>query len=105
MPQIWMTYDELAELIGCDAATARAAAIAIPLDRRKSRDGNTRSKLNPTLAKAYIDLVLQRRRDSEIDTCVDNLREAHGQMSALSGTFYLSAPFPGPKIAVAGRDV
>jgi hypothetical protein len=85
MPQIWMTYDELAELIGCNAATARAAAIAIPLDRRKSRDGNTRSKLNPALAEAYIDLVLQQRRDREIDVCVDSLREVHGQMVARSG--------------------
>ncbi len=84
MPQIWMTYDELATLIGCDAATARAVAMAIPLDRRKSRDGNTRSKLNPALAAAYIDIMLRQRQDCEIDECVDNLREVHGRMMARS---------------------
>ncbi len=84
MPQIWMTYGELAALIGCDAATARATAIAIPLDRRKSRDGNTRSKLNPALAEAYIEFLLQQRRDHELDVCVDHLRDIHEQMAGRS---------------------
>jgi hypothetical protein len=84
MPQIWMTYDELAALIGCDATTARTIAITIPLDRRKSRDGNTRSKLNPALVEAYMDLMLQQRRDRELNLCIDNLREVHGKMATPS---------------------
>lgn len=37
MAQIWMTYDELAELSGCTSAEARMRAIHLSLDRRKSR--------------------------------------------------------------------
>ncbi|MBC9983247.1 hypothetical protein HA482_34185, partial [Bradyrhizobium sp. INPA_01384B] len=46
MPQIWMTYDELGMLCGCSAGEARVQALHWALDRRRSRDGNTRVKLN-----------------------------------------------------------
>ncbi|SFP80665.1 hypothetical protein SAMN05216330_110183 [Bradyrhizobium sp. Ghvi] len=45
MPQIWMTYDELATLCECTGSEARLRAIHLSLDRRKSRDGATRVKL------------------------------------------------------------
>ena len=54
MPQIWLTYDELAALMDCNPADARRAALAIRLDRRKSRDGQTRVKLTPSLADALL---------------------------------------------------
>jgi hypothetical protein len=45
MPQIWMTYDEFAYLLGCATETARAQAMHRSLDRKKSRNGSTRVKL------------------------------------------------------------
>lgn len=53
MAQIWMTYDELAELSGCTSAEARMRAIHLSLDRRKSRDGATRVKLDLALTAKY----------------------------------------------------
>ena len=53
MPQIWMTYDELATLSGCSAAEARVLALHLSLDRRKSRDGNTRVKLDLALTARF----------------------------------------------------
>lgn len=79
MPQIWMTYEELATLSGCTAAEARVQALHLSLDRRKSRDGNTRVKLNVALMARFFETI----RESEfgLDDAITALREAHRQMS------------------------
>jgi len=81
MPQIWMTYDELATLSGCTAAEARLQALQLSLDRRKSRDGNTRVKLNPALMNRFFETI--RDTDSALDEAVAALRETHRQMSGI----------------------
>jgi hypothetical protein len=57
MPQIWMTYAELATLIECDPNEARNRAIEQMLDRKKSRDGHTRVRLNLPLTSLFIALA------------------------------------------------
>lgn len=81
MPQIWLTYDELAALINCDPARAREAAMAFRLDRRKSRDGQTRAKLTPPLAEAFLHEVLRQRLDQEVAACTGDLRAMHERMA------------------------
>jgi hypothetical protein len=53
MPQIWMTYGEIAGLLGCDEGVARTRAAIRSLDRKKSRDGLTR-KAGPLLHGAFL---------------------------------------------------
>ncbi|MBR1133835.1 hypothetical protein [Bradyrhizobium iriomotense] len=84
MPQIWMTYDELATLTGCSAAKARLQAMHLSLDRRKSRDGNTRVKLNPALMARFFETV--READFALDDAIAALRETHRQMSGVLAT-------------------
>ncbi|MEA2985271.1 MAG: hypothetical protein QOD94_1525 [Alphaproteobacteria bacterium] len=84
MPQIWLTYDELAALMDCDPAAARAAAAAIRLDRRKSRDGYTRAKLTPSLTDAFLDRVLRQRLEQEIATRTADLWAMRDRMAAPS---------------------
>jgi hypothetical protein len=84
VPQIWLTYDELAALMDCDPAAARGAALAIRLDRRKSRDGQTRAKLTPSLTEALLDVMLQRRLELEIAACAGDLRAIRERMAARS---------------------
>ncbi|MBR0963663.1 hypothetical protein JQ554_06070 [Bradyrhizobium diazoefficiens] len=79
MPQIWMTYDELAALNGCSAAEARMQALHLSLDRRKSRDGNTRVKLNLVLMARFFETV--REAQFDLDGAITALRDAHRQMS------------------------
>ena len=76
-----MTYDELATLCGCDGAAARHLAAHLSLDRRKSRDGYTRVKLNPVLAAKFFAAV----RDAEFDSdvAIAALRDTHRQMAEL----------------------
>ena len=79
MPQIWMTYDELATLSGCTPTEARMRAMHLSLDRRKSRDGATRVKLNLALMVNFLATI--RDADFDLDGAVMALREAHRQMA------------------------
>ena len=81
MPQIWLTYDELAALMNCDAAGARGAATAIGLDRRKSRDGQTRAKLTPSLAAAFLQGIQRQGFEQEIAACAGDLRTMRERMA------------------------
>lgn len=81
MPQIWMTYDELATFSGCSAAEARLQASHLSLDRRKSRDGNTRVKLNPALMARFFETI--REAEFDLDDAIAALRDTHRQMSGV----------------------
>lgn len=84
MPQIWMTYDELATLSCCSAAEARMQAMHLSLDRRKSRDGNTRVKLNLALMARFFETI--REAEFDLDNAITALRDAHRQMSGVLST-------------------
>jgi len=84
MPQIWMTYDELATLSGCSAAEARLQALHLSLDRRKSRDGNTRVKLNLALMARFFETI--REAEVDLDEAIAALRQTHRQMSGVLTT-------------------
>ena len=81
MPQIWLTYDELGDLIGSDVAAARAVAHDIPLDRRKSHDGCTRVKLNAQLIEVFLDQLLRHWVDHNLSTCADELHDLRRRMA------------------------
>lgn len=84
MPQIWMTYDELATLNGCTTAEARVQALHLSLDRRKSRDGNTRVKLDFALMVRFFETI--REGEFGFDDAITALRETHRQMSGGLGS-------------------
>jgi hypothetical protein len=79
MPQIWMTYDEIADLIGGDAHEARRHSIDQDLDRKKSRDGQTRVKLHQPLVTMFLAKI--RATDSALDEAARELREIHNDMA------------------------
>jgi hypothetical protein len=81
VPQIWLTYDELAELMDCDAAAARTIAVAMPLARRKSRDGHTRAKLNGPLTDIFLDRITRDRLDR--DSAVSDTTAYAGKLRTL----------------------
>lgn len=81
MPQIWMTYEELATLNGCNRSEARLRAIHLSLDRRKSRDGATRVKLDLALTAKFFASV--RESDFDLDSAIEALRATHRQMAEL----------------------
>ncbi len=81
MPQIWMTYDELATLCGCTAAEARLRAIHLSLARRRSHDGATRVKLDLALTAKFFASI--READFDLDSAIEALRSTHRQMAEL----------------------
>lgn len=80
MPQIWLSYDELATLINCRPDAARAAALVLGLDRRRSRDGSTRVKLTQTLADSFIESVIQQRLDQQVRASAADLHAMRERM-------------------------
>lgn len=79
MPQIWMTYDELATLCECTSSEARLRAIHLTLDRRKSRDGATRVKLDLALTARFFASI--RESDFDLDRAIAALQATHRQMA------------------------
>jgi hypothetical protein len=75
MPQIWMTYAELAAMLDCTMEQARERVHLDGLDRKLSRDGKKRAKLSTEL----IGLFIERLRS--IDGAVANLRQVHALLS------------------------
>jgi len=61
MPQIWMTYVELGSLLDCSPNEARDQAISVYADRKVSRDGMSRVKLNA----AWMDLFMNHVRGDD----------------------------------------
>ncbi|MDN3278503.1 hypothetical protein QWJ07_29865 [Frankia sp. RB7] len=79
MPQIWMTYQEFGTLCGFSADEARLQAQHLLLDRRRSRDGNTRVKLNAALIARFLETI--REAEPDLDEAIAALRDTHQQMS------------------------
>jgi hypothetical protein len=83
MPQIWMTYDEIAGLLGCSADAAHAKAVYRLLDRRKSRDGLTRVKLDSDWTAHFVAAI--RKTDPALDKAIHGLQTIHGEMARDAG--------------------
>ncbi len=79
MPQIWMTYREIADILGSDTDTARAETIRRSLDRRKSRDGSTRAKLDLELTALFVAAI--RDADPALGQAIHDLRAMGNAMS------------------------
>jgi hypothetical protein len=78
MPQIWMTYREIADLLGCEPDEARAHAVHRALDRRKSRDGLTRVKLDLEWAGRFV--AAMQEADPVLDQAIHDLRMVASKM-------------------------
>jgi hypothetical protein len=78
MPQIWMTYEELAGMLDCTVEAVRERVRLERLDRKISRDGKKRVKLSMAMVSIFIERL--KTIDSPIDLAVDDLRKVHGLM-------------------------
>jgi hypothetical protein len=78
MPQIWMTYEELAGMLDCTVMEAREIVHLERLDRKISRDGKKRAKLSITM----IGMFIERLKTGEfvMNYAVDDLRRVHDLM-------------------------
>lgn len=79
MPQIWMTYPEIADLVGCHPEQARMQVANRALDRRKSHDGQTRVKLDALWTALFVERI--RGTDLDLDRAISELRALHAEMA------------------------
>lgn len=54
MAQVWLTFEEIQDLFGCDAADARRRVIANQWERRRCTDGLFRAQLPPEAAHEFM---------------------------------------------------
>jgi hypothetical protein len=79
MPQIWMTYEELAGMLDCTMMEVNERVHLERLDRKISRDGKKRAKLSPAMVGIFVERL--KMIDFTIDRAVDELRHVHGLLS------------------------
>jgi uncharacterized membrane protein YccC len=79
MPQIWMTYGELADLMECGLSQASDHVHSERLDRKRSRDGHVRVKLNLTLMELFVARI-RAAADQPLDQAIHDLRGLHALM-------------------------
>ena len=89
MPQIWMTYEELASLLNCRLDEVREEALKLQLDRKRSRDGHTRVKLGPLWMALFIEAV---RKSDPLDQAIIELRQTHELMNTSHAKATRAAP-------------
>ena len=53
MPQLWLTYAELAGELDCDFEQARAVSVSAGWKRKHSSDGHTRVMMPPHMMKSF----------------------------------------------------
>ena len=53
MPQLWLTYGELAGELGCDVEQARSVSISAGWTRKHSGDGFTRVMMPPDMMASF----------------------------------------------------
>jgi hypothetical protein len=78
MPQIWMTYEELAGMLDCTVMEARERVQLERLDRKISRDGKKRAKLSVAMTGIFIKRI--KTGALAMDQALDDLRAVHGLM-------------------------
>jgi predicted transcriptional regulator len=81
MPQIWMTYDELAALVGCSRGDVKLRVNHLSLDRKKSRDGTTRVKLNLALTAKFYEMI--KETEYNLDVAIEELHQTYRQMAKM----------------------
>ncbi|HEY3641095.1 MAG TPA: hypothetical protein VGL31_08370 [Xanthobacteraceae bacterium] len=82
MPQLWLTFEEIADLFDCDPAGARRRVIANQWERRRYNDGLTRAQLPDEVAHEFM-LRYGNKHESR-DASVDEFDAA---MAALRRVF------------------
>jgi hypothetical protein len=85
MPQVWLTFDEIAEYYDCDSAGARSRAIANQWERRRCSDGQFRVQLPPEAGHAFMLNYAsmyepQSAGPDEFDAAMAALRRVFGQL-------------------------
>ncbi|MDH6263364.1 hypothetical protein [Bradyrhizobium sp. BR13661] len=82
VPQIWMTYSEISELLDCSIEEARSRVVIEQLDRKISRDGQRRVKLNELMMITFVRRIQEAFFDNS--HAVRELRRMHDMLRSES---------------------
>ena len=96
-----MTYSEIASLLGRTADEVRVQAAHRSLDRKKSRDGFRRVKLDSEWTASFYAAV--RNADPMLNQAISNLRTIHGEM-ARGNREFVNPETTGHQIELTGKS-
>jgi hypothetical protein len=99
MAQVWLTFEEIQDFFGCDAAGARRRVIANEWERRRGHDGLTRALLPPEVAHDY--MFGYRGKPETPCASASNFETA---MAALRSVFAEDAAGASREVAAAGAE-
>lgn len=88
MPEIWVTYEELATLFGCTELTARKLALKHRLDRKTGKDGKSRVQLCPVGVAIFAHKL--RAPNEALDQAV---QQQHSQITEMKASLMKFAPY------------
>jgi len=83
MPQLWLTFDEIADLFDCDSAGARSRVIANQWERRRCHDGLTRAQLPSEAAHEF--MLRYTRKHESPDAPIDEFDAARASRAPDAG--------------------
>jgi hypothetical protein len=111
MAQLWLTFEEIQEMFGCDAADARRRVIANEWERRRGHDGLTRALLPADVAHDYM-LGYRRKQEapcapaSNFETAMAALRRVFAEDAAdTSGEAVAAGGEAGNDSSGTGADI
>jgi hypothetical protein len=90
--QIWLTYEEAGRFMSLDADAARNAIAAQGWSRRRCSDGQTRTKLPPSAASAFLLNAASEEAKAAIHAMQSLLADA--QVAVLRSQSGFSSPSP-----------
>jgi len=83
MFQLWLTFEEIADLFSCDSAGARSRVIANQWERRRCHDGLTRAQLPSEAAHEF--MLRYTRKHESPDAPVDEFDAARAGCASDAG--------------------
>ncbi len=94
MAQVWLTFEEIQEFFGCDAAEARRRVIANQWERRRCTDGLFRAELPADVAHDYMLRYRGERQVQEDFDADDEFPPANGFEAAMAALRQVFAEEP-----------
>jgi hypothetical protein len=80
MPQLWLTFEEIADLFYCDTAGARRRVVANQWERRRYSDGLTRALLPSEVAHEFMLRYSSKHKSvDEFDAAMAALHRVFGE--------------------------
>jgi hypothetical protein len=104
MAQVWLSFDEIQQVFGCDAAAARKCVVANQWERRRCSDGVVRAQVPGAIAYDFFMLRYPRQPQSR-PAMVNEFEAAMEALCRAFGVAGSAAPSAAAQACAPGREI